>query len=127
MARKPASEITAGLIMIALGLMFLGERLAFVPSLDFARLWPVILLILGVARFTAPRHAQPDPLTGRIGLGCRLRGAFWFFFVGVFFLLNNYDVLEIDQWWPLFIVAGGVWMLIGHRHTAPPPAGASGQ
>jgi LiaF transmembrane domain len=126
MARGRSSDVTTGLIMITIGLIFLGERLAVVPPLDVARLWPLLLVVIGVVRMAAPRHAVPDPVTGRVSLACRLRAGFWLIFVGVFFLLDNYHVLAIDQLWPLFIVAGGVWMLIGRRHAKLPPAGTPG-
>jgi hypothetical protein len=42
----------------------------------------------------------------------------------VIFLLHNYDVLPLDKSWPLFIVAGGVTLLV-HRHAERP--GDAGQ
>ncbi|MFC2106925.1 PspC domain-containing protein [Bacteroidota bacterium] len=46
---KPKNDgnLIAGLILIALGIIFLIIR--FVPRIDFADLWPVILLAVGVA------------------------------------------------------------------------------
>lgn len=46
---KPKNDgnLIAGLILIALGVIFLVIR--FVPRIDFADLWPVILLAVGVA------------------------------------------------------------------------------
>jgi len=46
---KPKNDGTliAGLILIALGIIFLIIR--FVPRIDFGDLWPVILLVAGIA------------------------------------------------------------------------------
>jgi LiaF transmembrane domain len=124
MEHKQASQVTIGVIMIVLGLIFLGERLTVVPAVDIGRLWPVILIIFGVGRMVAPHRATPDPVTGRVPVLSRVWAGFWFLFLGVLFLLDNYDVLGLDQSWPLFIVAGGLSMLLGRRHAPPPPAGS---
>ena len=47
MNRRNNGNLIAGLILIAIGAMFLIGR--FVPSIDFADLWPVILVIAGIA------------------------------------------------------------------------------
>ena len=104
MDRKQRSQITTGVLMIALGLMFLGDRLDIVPRLDFARLWPVLLIVIGLGNVAFPRE------DGRHGSG------FWLILVGVLFLLDGYRVLAFRQSWPLFIVAGGVSILLGRRH-----------
>jgi phage shock protein PspC (stress-responsive transcriptional regulator) len=39
-------NLWGGLILIALGAMFLIDR--FVPNIDFADLWPLILVVIGV-------------------------------------------------------------------------------
>ena len=49
MDRKQRSQITTGLMLIVLGLIFLAQRLTLLPHFDLHRLWPVFLLILGFA------------------------------------------------------------------------------
>jgi hypothetical protein len=41
--RNQTSQVTAGVLLIALGLVFLGQRLDLITGLDISRLWPVIL------------------------------------------------------------------------------------
>jgi O-antigen ligase len=101
--RRQASQVTWGLVLIALGLIFLGERQGISPRIDFARLWPVLLLVFGLTRFLT---RQDD------GHGSGV----WMIFLGVLFLLDNYRVLTLNQSWPLFIVAGGLSILFGRRH-----------
>jgi hypothetical protein len=110
--------MVGGLLMIALGLMFLSAQLGIAPGLDMSRLWPVILIVFGLSRVVFP-----DVEDGR----ARNRfGGFWLVFVGGIFLLNNFGVMTLGQSWPLFIVAGGVAILFGRREDAPhqaPPEG----
>jgi phage shock protein PspC (stress-responsive transcriptional regulator) len=44
--QKDNGSLWGGLILIALGVMFLIDR--FVPNVDFGDLWPLILVVVGV-------------------------------------------------------------------------------
>lgn len=44
---KNQGSLTAGLILISVGALFLVDR--FIPNIDFADLWPVILIVIGFA------------------------------------------------------------------------------
>jgi Domain of unknown function (DUF5668) len=99
--RKQASQVTAGLLLVALGLLFLGQRLNLISGLDISRMWPLILIVVGVGKFFGPR-ADGEP-----------RGGVWLMFLGSLFLAHTFRVLTLDRSWPLFIVAGGVSILIG--------------
>jgi len=101
MDRRQTSQITTGLLLVALGLIFLGERLDLVPSIDLRRLWPVFLLVIGFGKFM---EVRPD---GRRG------GGGWMMFLGVLFLLHTYNIFRLNDSWPLFIVAGGLSILFG--------------
>jgi Domain of unknown function (DUF5668) len=106
---RQRSQVTTGLLLIGLGLLFLFQRLSLLPHLEFHRLWPLFLLVVGVAKLFAPGE------DGRRG------GAAWLIFIGLLFLLHTYDVFRLSESWPLFIVAGGVSMLFGR---SPVKAGA---
>jgi hypothetical protein len=119
--RNRTSQVTAGVLLIALGLVFLGQRLDLITGLDISRLWPVILLVIGVGKFFGPRiEGQP-------------RSGMWLMFLGTLFLAHTYRILTIDRSWPLFIVAGGVSILLGSRNrdgdakATPAPANPPGQ
>jgi len=109
MSSRQASQVVTGLLLIALGLIFLGERQHVVPMIDIARLWPVLLIIFGVGRLMTPREDGAH------------RNGLWMVFVGGLFLLDNYDIFTLHDSWPLFIVAGGLSLAFGRRC---PPAGA---
>ena len=44
--RNRHGNLTGGLILITLGILFLIAR--FVPNIDFGDLWPVILIVVGI-------------------------------------------------------------------------------
>jgi len=44
---KNQGSLTAGLILISVGVLFLIDR--FIPEINFADLWPVILIVIGLA------------------------------------------------------------------------------
>jgi phage shock protein C len=40
------SSIFAGIILITLGILFLMDK--FIPDIDFSKLWPIILIVIGI-------------------------------------------------------------------------------
>jgi hypothetical protein len=123
--RNQGSQVIAGVLLITLGLIFLGQRLELVSGLDISRLWPLILLVIGAGKFFGPR-AEGQPRSGM-----------WLMFLGALFLAHTSRLMTIDRSWPLFIVAGGVSILLGSRNrdgdakpaTAPanPPGNVEGR
>lgn len=95
-------DIVGGLGMMALGLLFLAVNYGVMPASDIGRLWPLVLIVIGASQLVFPGAE------GRMG-GLPL------LLVGCIFLAHNYDVMRLKQSWPLFIVAGGISMLVGSR------------
>jgi hypothetical protein len=112
--RKQRSQAMTGILMITVGLIFLAERLDLAAGLDMSRLWPLFPIVFGIGRVIT----ADDEDRRRHG---RFSGL-WFVFVGAVFLLHNYGVMPIAQSWPLFIVAGGVSILLGRRAADTSPA-----
>jgi hypothetical protein len=107
--RPSPAGIVFGLVIIVLGVvLFLDQTgiLGWRPTWSF---WPVLIIAMGLARFSQPRAD-----------GTRDGG--WLLFVGVWLLLNELHVLRYRDSWPLFLVAIGIqtmWKAIARR-TAPP-------
>ena len=93
-----SSGITAGLVLVVIGLVLLGDQLNVAPNWSMRRLWPAILVAVGFGN--ALRRE-----TRAFGV--------WLLFVGGLFLAHTHRVLSIRDTWPLFIVAFGVALLIG--------------
>ena len=105
MDRQRRSQVASGVLLIVVGLTFLAGQMGWpvARALDFGRIWPVLFVVLGVGRVLVPADS---------GTGGRTSGL-WLIFVGVVFLLHNYEVLSLAQSWPLFIVLAGASLLLG--------------
>jgi len=97
-----SNDIVGGLGLIALGLLFLAVNFGVMPAWEIGRLWPLILIVIGVSQMLFPGA------DGRLG-GVPL------LVVGGIFLAHNYDVMRLKQSWPLFIVAGGISIITASR------------
>lgn len=111
MDSKQVSQVTTGGLIVVVGLLLLAGQ--FRTGLDFGRLWPVVLIVIGLGRFMT---TTPD---GRRGNGG------WLLFIGALFLLNNFRILGLGDSWPLFIVAGGLSMMFSRKRSSPPPPAAT--
>jgi hypothetical protein len=98
-----------GVILIVIGVIFLGERLGWAIGWSMGRLWPLILIAIGAVQLASRRS----------GAGV------WLLFIGGLFLLHQNHILRMHDAWPLFIVAAGVAMLFGRsrRTRFEPTAG----
>lgn len=97
-----ASRLVTGLIVVAIGLAFLGDNLGLLNVEDFFRLWPFALVAIGAAK-----------LLQRCSAGCRLFGAV-LVFIGGLGIADEYFHVSVDvwRWWPLAIVAFGIMILM---------------
>jgi hypothetical protein len=97
---RQAKQVRTGLLLIAVGVLFLGSELNVWGGIHLSRMWPIVLLALGAAFALFP---------GDGGRG----GAWWLILTGSVFLLHNYRVLSVRDSWPVFVVAIGVSVLAG--------------
>jgi len=98
--RNQTSQIAIGLVLVLIGLAILERRLGLGWNWSLARFWPVIFFV-----FAAGQLANTE---GRL----LLARATWFTFLGTIFLLHTFRVVPLRDSWPLFIVAGGVALLM---------------
>jgi hypothetical protein len=113
MDRRQTSQLLTGVVLVTVGLLFLGDQLDWFPHYHFDRLWPVILVVLGIGMLLSPRCG-----------GRESNGGVWVLLVGVLFLLQNFHVMSFAQSWPLFVVAAGLLILFGRRR---PPTSSGPQ
>ena len=95
-------DVLTGLLLIAIGLIFLASNLGTMPEINMARQWPLILVAIGVIKILAP------------GDDSRWDGVPLLLIAGIF-LAHNYHVMRIHDSWPLFIVVAGLSVMFGHR------------
>ncbi len=91
----------AGTLLIIIGVILLLGRLDPPGHWHMHGLWPLILIAIGLVRLFGADRRRP----AGSGLGLVL--------VGAIFLLHTQGVFMLDDSWPLFIVVGGLSILIG--------------
>ena len=100
MDSKQASQVTTGLIVVAIGLMMLAGQFDTGWSLDLHRLWPLIFVVIGAGKL----------------LSSESRGSgVWFLFLGGIFLMHTYRILSLGRSWPLFVVVAGLSIMFPKR------------
>jgi len=120
--RRSPSRAWAGVVLILVGALFFIDRLgwdmgwAWRPT--FARMWPVLLIVAGLSQLFS--SGSDTLVRDRLGQQVRTyRGrsfaGFWWLAVGVIMLLDQNGWLTLDRSWPLFIVAGGLSLLLRQR------------
>jgi hypothetical protein len=96
------SDLVCGVLLIGVGLVFLASNLGSLPEMNIARLWPLVLVIIGTGKIVS---SDPDD---------RWCGVTLLLIAGIF-LAHNYRVMRIHDSWPLFIVVAGLSVMFGSR------------
>ena len=110
-------RMVMGLIVVGLGVLFLLENLGIVYVRNVWEFWPIILIMLGLARMGTCASAS-----GRTS-GLVLVA------VGGIFLASNLGYLSWDLWrffWPVILILAGVGLLLrgmDRDYRAGPPWG----
>jgi len=96
-------DLVSGVLLIGIGLIFLASNLGRLPEFDMARMWPVVLVVIGIGQLFS------SDVEGRIG-GLTL------ILTGAIFLAHTYRVVRLHDSWPLFIVVAGISVMFGSRN-----------
>jgi hypothetical protein len=108
--REQAKQTTIGVMFIAAGVVLLGTQVDWGPDWSLGRLWPVILIVIGV-----PTLLFGDKAGNHGGGACLAMS-------GAVFLLHTFRILSLRQSWPLFIAAAGAAVLLdSFTKHAPKP------
>ena len=57
--KKSNGSVIAGSVLIVIGTVFLINQFDLFPNVDFARLWPVILIIIGLSILFSRKKSEP--------------------------------------------------------------------
>lgn len=119
------SRVAVGIALIVLGALFFMDRLGWDLGWQwhptFARMWPVLLIVAGLVQLAS--SGGDTVVIDKAGQAARTRRGrsfpgFWWVSVGVIMLLDQNRWLTLDRSWPLFIIAGGLSLLLTRRgHT----------
>jgi hypothetical protein len=102
MERRQIRQTTAGVMVIAIGVMILGFQMGWWSVLRLRGVGPVLMIVLGAAMLIAGRKR------GEPGAGVALLGG------GTVLLLHTSGTLLLATSWPLFLVIGGLMIVLGH-------------
>lgn len=95
-------DLVSGVLLIGIGLIFLASNLGTLPEANVARMWPLVLVVIGLYKILVPGD---DGLWGGVSL----------LLIAGIFLAHNYRVMRIHDSWPLFIVVAGLSVMFGSR------------
>jgi cell wall-active antibiotic response 4TMS protein YvqF len=93
------SHVTLGVIVMALGLLFLMDKLEIVQRALLGLFWPGVLVAWGFMRIVWP--SRPG----------REVGGVWIALVGGLLMLDQLSIVRMGESWPLFVIIGGMLMI----------------
>ncbi len=107
------SRVVFGLVVVAIGVLFLLDNLGVMEAREVLRIWPVVFIAIGVTSL-ADAHR-----TGR-----HLAGFIWIF-VGVWLLLYQFHYVYFHplDFWPLLLVFVGA-SILWRAFSGSPACGA---
>ncbi len=114
-SRRSPQGLAAGLVVIAVGVYFLLRNLGVdLPFVYMHNWWALFILIAAIGPLTqafaawrASRRLDPDVTRP-------LLTALIIVTIALMFLLD----VRWDRWWPLFVIYGGLWMMVRERGEA---------
>ena len=100
---RSRGNFALGIVLLVGGGVLLASNLGFVIPLQWWQFWPWLLISLGAARLL-----WPGSLHERLG-------GYWLVVVGVWGLINHYQLfgLRLHTSWPIFIIAVGLRIILG--------------
>jgi hypothetical protein len=107
--RFPGGGITfiPGLILIAMGALFLLDNLHIVPFGRIWAYWPAILIALGLWKLVDSSFAGGRVVGGVLTL------------TGALFLGDTLGYFRVEDWWPLLLIGVGLLLLWKRTHVWP--------
>jgi len=100
--RRSNGQLAVGIIIAALGVLMLFEHVIGFQVRDIWRLWPLILVVLGLVRLSGMGDGE------RRGSGLNA------VIVGLWLLVNTLELFDLD-WsnsWPLLLIGLGLGKLV---------------
>lgn len=109
--RRTTTRLVFGAFLMLIGGLLIADNLGFDVPAGVWSYWPFLLIGLGVAKLAL------DEGEGR-------SGGFWLVVAGVYGWLSIFRIagLHWGSAWPVFLLAAGLWILVGRAVCGTPPA-----
>src|SRR5262245_7285378 len=91
-------HVLLGTMLMVLGSIFLLDRLNIAAPWVFGLWFPLLLVVFGLSRIVWP--SRPGRVTGGV----------WIALVGGVLLLDQLNILQIRESWPVFVIVAGLMM-----------------
>ena len=95
-------HLVFGLVNIAVGVLFTLDNLGLADAERYWRWWPMVMILVGVAKLWQSRGGVSNPI-----------GGVFLLLVGGWFQLHNLEMIDSDLWnfWPLLLVFIGTMII----------------
>jgi hypothetical protein len=107
------SQLFAGLLLAALGVLFTLDNLQILRAREVLGYWPAIFLVIGISQLVQARS-----------IGTMIGGSIWIVFGSVLLGERLHLISSGLRFWPLLLVAVGVWIMV-RSMTAAGPSGVT--
>ena len=102
--RRPVMtpHLIVGLFIIAIGVLFTLDNLGLVQATRYLRFWPIVLVVIGVLKLSAPHEGTHGSF-----------GGFVFILAGAWLLLEETTLIRVSFWdlWPMLLVFFGAYLV----------------
>jgi LiaF transmembrane domain len=92
-------HVAFGAVIMALGLLFLIDKLSIFEHGVLGLFWPGLLVTWGMSRIVWP--SRPG----------REVGGLWIALVGGLFMLDQLSIIRFAESWPVMVIVGGLVMM----------------
>ena len=114
--QKATTQVVLGLVVIAMGLLFLLDNLGYVDMHRAFSFWPMVFVIVGTVKLCDTRTQ------GGTMLGAALVG------IGILMMLDRLDIIDFS-WrtlWPLVLIGLGGFLVMKAVRSKHAPQGQGG-
>jgi len=115
---------TGAVVLIALGILFLLETAGFLGEFGVDRLWPLILIGLGVWLFAKRRGlvgGRRYRRDGRLERNYSMMGPAVLVTLGTLFLMGSFSGPDFGRTWPVLLLVIGLVKLLEAKNPPTPP------
>ncbi|MBN2319241.1 MAG: hypothetical protein JXR49_09200 [Acidobacteria bacterium] len=112
-----AARLVFGLLIIAVGILFLLGNMGVLNPHAYLRLWPVLLIVAGLIFIVQPQRG-PRCLLGIVLV-----------IIGALMILNRLYFIHFSfrDYWPLILIIVGVMMILNHSIFSRDPYSSPGK